>query len=236
MDTLDSTKVKKKEKKVMNYKSCFDVIGPIMIGPSSSHTAGAIAIGKVANQLFQDEKPTHALVKYYESFAETHKGHGTDYAIASGILGFQADDSRVPAALDIAKEEGIEIEFVEMPGDSPVHHANTACITLSNDDQEIHVTGISVGGGTIEVKYIELDGFVLEPQGTLPILLVITPNEDLKRQLESILNENRIRINQVTRYQQGDQFLYQFDLDSPPTQHVQDQINELKKDAKIILL
>lgn len=117
----------------MNFKSCFNVIGPVMIGSSSSHTAGAIEIGKLANKLFQG-KSTHALVKYYESFAETHKGHGTDFAIASGILGFETDDARVPAALDIAEEENIDIQFVEMPGDSPVHHANTACITLSNDN------------------------------------------------------------------------------------------------------
>ncbi|WP_326717831.1 L-serine ammonia-lyase, iron-sulfur-dependent subunit beta [Vagococcus jeotgali] len=235
MSSVAELKVEKKEKKVMNFKSCFNVIGPVMIGPSSSHTAGAIEIGKLANKLFQG-KPTHALVKYYESFAETHKGHGTDFAIASGILGFETDDARVPAALDIAKEENIDIQFVEMSGDSPVHHANTACITLSNDEREIHVTGISVGGGTIEVKYIEIEGFVLEPQGTLPVLLVITKNEILKKQIETLLGDNGIKINQMTEYQNGETFLYQFDLDSPPSDKIKDDIYHVKKDSKIILL
>ncbi|MGO2083056.1 L-serine ammonia-lyase, iron-sulfur-dependent subunit beta [Vagococcus sp.] len=225
----------KKEKKVTNYKSCFDVIGPIMIGPSSSHTAGAIEIGKLANKLFQG-KPKKVLVKYYESFAETHKGHGTDYAIASGILGFAADDSRVPDALEIAKKEGIDIEFLEMPGDSPVNHANTACITASDDDKEIHVTGISVGGGTIEVKYIEINNFVLEPQGTLPVLLVETENEILKKNIENILAENKIKINQTTKYQNDQVFLYQFDLDSRPSEALKEKLFSFKDEAEIIVL
>ena len=78
--TEEVERMGKKETPTINYKSCFDIIGPIMIGPSSSHTAGAIMIGRVANLLFQG-KPKRAIIKYYESFAQTHKGHGTDYAM-----------------------------------------------------------------------------------------------------------------------------------------------------------
>ena len=78
-----------------NYKSVFDIIGPVMIGPSSSHTAGAVKIGRVANKLF-GMVPPKVTVHYYGSFARTHRGHGTDYAIAAGLLGFASDDSRIP--------------------------------------------------------------------------------------------------------------------------------------------
>ena len=125
-----------KEKKVVNYKSCFDVIGPVMIGPSSSHTAGALAIGVVANKLLQG-LPKKVVVKYYESFAETHKGHGTDFAIIAGVLGFATDDSRVPNSIKIAKSQGIDIAFVEEAGDSPAGHPNTADIYLENDQRSI---------------------------------------------------------------------------------------------------
>jgi len=225
----------RKEKKVINFKSCFDVIGPIMIGPSSSHTAGAISIGLVANKLFQ-KKPKRAIIKYYESFADTHKGHGTDYAIVSGILGFATDDSRVPNALEIAKEEGIDVTFIEMEGNSPVHHANTACVNLQDDESEIHMTGISVGGGTIEVKYIEIDGFTIHPQGTLPILLAITDNQDLKPLIEETLQNHHIKVNTITRYQNDEQYLFQFDLDARPSKRVEEELLNLSQDAKIILL
>ncbi|MEM5199283.1 L-serine ammonia-lyase, iron-sulfur-dependent subunit beta, partial [Enterococcus faecium] len=162
----------KKVNKVMNYKSCFDIIGPIMIGPSSSHTAGALAIGLAARKLFGGT-PEKIVIKYYESFADTHKGHGTDFAIIGGILGLAADDANVTQSIELAEEQGIEIQFLEMSEESPVKHANTACVTLSDATHEIHLTGISVGGGTIEVKYIELDGFNVQLHGPLPILLVI---------------------------------------------------------------
>ena len=80
-----------------NYRSVFDIIGPIMVGPSSSHTAGAVAIGKAARAIFQ-ELPKKVTVHYYESFAQTHRGHGTDFAIAAGIMGFPPDDAQVPMA------------------------------------------------------------------------------------------------------------------------------------------
>ena len=124
--------------KVQNYKSCFDIIGPIMVGPSSSHTAGAIAIGALARQLFGGT-PKNVRCDYYESFSETHKGHGTDFAIISGILGFATDDERVPRAVEIAVSQGMHIEFVERKEPSPVNHANTADLTLSDEKRTIRL-------------------------------------------------------------------------------------------------
>ena len=92
-----------------NYKSVFDIIGPVMVGPSSSHTAGAVAIGQVAHKLFS-QKITQVTIDYYESFAKTHRGHGTDFAIIAGVLGMQTDDLRVPDAVRIAKMRGIKVK------------------------------------------------------------------------------------------------------------------------------
>ncbi|WP_326717571.1 L-serine ammonia-lyase, iron-sulfur-dependent subunit beta [Vagococcus jeotgali] len=225
------------ETKNMNFKSCFDIIGPIMIGPSSSHTAGAIGIGFLAHKLFQG-KPTNATVKYYESFAETHKGHGTDYAIASGILGFSTDDVRVPAALDILKEENIVIEFIEIPHASPVGHPNTACITLSNEHERIHVTGISIGGGLIEVKEIQIAGFDIKPQGSLPIILVIYPKDAtlVEGDIDQILESSLVKINAKHVFKAKHSVLLEYDLDTELPKQVRKQLGDYCQDYQFILL
>ncbi|MGG3160583.1 L-serine ammonia-lyase, iron-sulfur-dependent, subunit alpha, partial [Geobacillus stearothermophilus] len=85
----------------MKYKSVFDIIGPVMVGPSSSHTAGAARIGLIARKLF-GRQPEWACISFYGSFAETYRGHGTDVAIVAGLLGFDTFDERIPDALAIA--------------------------------------------------------------------------------------------------------------------------------------
>ena len=140
-----------------NYKSVFDIIGPVMVGPSSSHTAGAVAIGQVAHKLFS-QKITQVTIDYYESFAKTHRGHGTDFAIIAGVLGMQTDDLRVPDAVRIAEMRGIKVKFIEHEGKSPINHPNTAIVTLANKDKEVKVAGCSIGGGTIEIRKIQIDG------------------------------------------------------------------------------
>lgn len=138
-----------------SYSSCFDVIGPVMVGPSSSHTAGAINIGAAAQKIYRD-RPTEIIVRYYESFAETHLGHGTDFATIAGVLGFSYDDHRVPNSVDIARNQGMKVQFIEMEGPSPYDHPNTADITLINDHKTSRLVGISVGGGKVELRLIEL--------------------------------------------------------------------------------
>jgi len=221
--------------KSLNYKSCFDIIGPIMIGPSSSHTAGALGIGLAARKLFGGT-PNQIMIKYYESFADTHKGHGTDFAIIGGILGLAADDDKVTQSIEIGKKQGIEIQFLEMSEESPVGHANTACVTLSDASHKIHLTGISVGGGTIEVKYIELDGFKVKLHGPLPVLLVINNEEQAMQAFKDTLQKNKIKVNAVSRYVHGKQILFIFDLDSSPIASVKKQLLSLDDTSKIILL
>lgn len=158
-----------------NYRSVFDIIGPIMIGPSSSHTAGPVAIGQAANKLFGGI-PKKVTVHYYGSFAQTHKGHGTDYAIAAGIQGFAADDPRVPRAPQIAKDNGIDIRFVEEKGDSPINHPNTAILDMSDGEEggkKVKLSGCSIGGGAIEIREIVFDGADIKPSGPLPIVIYL---------------------------------------------------------------
>lgn len=224
-----------KEKKNISYKSCFDVIGPVMIGPSSSHTAGALAIGLVANKLFKG-LPKRVVVKYYESFAETHKGHGTDFAIISGILGFATDDSRVPDAIKIAESQGIDITFLEESGDSPVGHPNTADIYLEDDSRSIRTVGISVGGGLIKVKHIEIDGFSLNPQGSLPIMIAISSRNNLELELRRIFKKYEVDINNSTNLEKDGKYLYQFDLDSQLSGEARKELENLSDIANIIIL
>ena len=127
----------------------FDIIGPVMIGPSSSHTAGAVRLGRVAFSLLGEEAVS-AEIELAGSFAETYRGHGTDKALTAGIMGMDSDDERIRRSLDIAREKGLKISFREtsLPG----AHPNTARITLYGaSGRRAQVQGESVGGGSILV-------------------------------------------------------------------------------------
>ncbi|HLR07889.1 MAG TPA: L-serine ammonia-lyase, iron-sulfur-dependent subunit beta [Bacillota bacterium] len=152
----------------MKYQSVFDIIGPVMIGPSSSHTAGAARIGKAARHLFGKDI-TWARIHLYESFAKTYKGHGTDFALAGGLLGFDTDDPRMNQALDLAKEKGIDIRFIEDPAKMP--HPNTARVIIGNESEEQELVGVSIGGGKVEIT--ELNGFELRLSGSHPAILIM---------------------------------------------------------------
>ena len=136
----------------MKEYGLFDLIGPQMIGPSSSHTAGAARIGYVASRM-AGGCVKKAIVTLYGSFAETGKGHGTDKAVIAGLLGFAPDDDRLRIAPQLAKEWGrdIRVEF----SDEEMKHPNTAGIDFENEDgRKIHMTGASIGGGNIEIQSI----------------------------------------------------------------------------------
>lgn len=134
--------------------SAFEVIGPAMIGPSSSHTAGAVRIGLVANCLAEGhvKKTT---IELHGSFAATGKGHATDRALVAGLLGFAPDDDRLKDSLSIARQQGMEITFQDTDlGED--HHPNTTRITVESASGEKHsLIGSSIGGGRIEIKSID---------------------------------------------------------------------------------
>lgn len=216
-----------------NYRSVFDIIGPVMVGPSSSHTAGAVAIGRAARAIFQ-EQPKKVTVHYYESFAQTHRGHGTDFAIAAGILGFPPDDARVPMAPELAKKAGIDIRFVEEEGPSPIHHPNTAILDLSDGhDHNTEVGGCSVGGGAIEIREIKVQGVELHPEGPLPIVLYLDhdKNSRLMKTLAKMLDQSsKLKEHQEKKVHTG--VLNEFGMLKYLKPH---QIKELEKKFKGIV-
>ena len=138
----------------MEFISVFDVIGPNMIGPSSSHTAGAVSIALMARKMFARPiaKVTFTL---YGSFAKTYRGHGTDRALLGGTLGFATDDTRIRDAFAIAEKEGLDYLY-KIDNRTKVKHPNTADILLeSADGESLLVRGESIGGGKIRIAQID---------------------------------------------------------------------------------
>lgn len=147
----------------------FDIIGPVMIGPSSSHTAGAVRIGAIS-RLILGEEPVRADILLHGSFARTYTGHGTDRALAAGILGMAADNESIRNALHIAKERGLEIRFTA--GEITDAHPNTAHISLvGKKGNKVQVCGSSIGGGSIRIT--QVNGRNVSFSGEYPALLVI---------------------------------------------------------------
>ena len=152
----------------MKFTSVFDIIGPVMIGPSSSHTAGAARIGRVARDLF-GRQPKWVRIHLYGSFAETYRGHGTDVAIVGGLLDYDTHDERIKTAFEDAKQAGMQCEFI--PEEAHKEHPNTARLVMGDDNGEMSVEGISIGGGKIEIS--EVNGFKLRLTGGMPAILVV---------------------------------------------------------------
>src|SRR5687768_7714586 len=148
--------------------SVFDMIGPVMIGPSSSHTAGVVRIGRVARRLLGD-KPEQADIIFYNSFARTYEGHGSDRAIIAGLLDYKTDDKRIKEALDIAPTEGLKFSFRSI-GNASALHPNTVRLTLRKADRTIEVVGESKGGGLINIA--EFNGFKADFSASLHTLVI----------------------------------------------------------------
>ncbi|MDG5470250.1 L-serine ammonia-lyase, iron-sulfur-dependent subunit beta [Jeotgalibacillus sp. ET6] len=208
----------------MKYKSVFDIIGPIMIGPSSSHTAGAARIGKMARELFGRE-PEWATISFYGSFAKTFRGHGTDVAMIGGIMNFETDDERIIQAFDHAKEKKIRIKIREE--EAVTDHPNTARISLGDKNGEMELVGISIGGGKIEI--IELNGFELKLTGHHPAILVVHDDRfGAIAAVSNLLASHKINIGHmdVSRKDVGKMALMTIEVDQNVNEEV---INELKK-------
>ena len=154
----------------MSFISVFDVMGPNMIGPSSSHTAGAARIAFLAQKMIT---PPLKKVEFilYGSFARTYKGHGTDRALLGGIMGFSTDDMRIRNSFDIAREQGIDFSFTPNETETDVH-PNTVDIHMVNDQgQEMTVRGESLGGG--KVRIVEINHVKVDFTGEYSAVIVI---------------------------------------------------------------
>lgn len=218
----------------MKYKSVFDIIGPIMVGPSSSHTAGAARIGRVARKLF-GKQPKRAEITFYGSFAKTYKGHGSDVATVAGILDFDTSDLRLKNSLIIAEKAGMEVDL--LTSDVLTEHPNTARIKLSDADGATEIVGVSIGGGKIEV--LEINGFGLQLGFDSPTLLVL--HEDrfgMIAAVAKVLTEHRINVGlmEVSRHDRGSRALMAIETDAPVSAEVLEEIRQIPHVFDVSLL
>lgn len=137
----------------MKFQSCFDIIGPIMVGPSSSHTAGVVSIGKFIHELIGGV-PEEVNVTFYDSFAQTYQGHGTDKALFGGLIGMGTEDGRIKYAIDLANEMGLKYKL-SLEEDCPYfEHPNTTVIIAKRKGINVKVGGVSLGGGLSKIFMI----------------------------------------------------------------------------------
>lgn len=213
----------------------FDIIGPVMVGPSSSHTAGAVKIGIVAREIF-GKQPEHVVIGLYGSFASTYKGHGTDKAIIAGLLGMPMDDIRIRDSLDIAKRVGMSFRFETITLRDA--HPNTALITatLKNGDK-ISVQGASIGGGNIVIQ--KINGMNVEFSGQYNTL-VISHNDTpgAVAEVTSLLSGNSINIanmKMVRSYRGGDAMMV-IETDQSISRELFMLMQRLSRNKNVILI
>lgn len=217
----------------MKYRSAFDIIGPVMIGPSSSHTAGAAKIGRTARTIF-GKQPKRAIISLYGSFAKTYQGHGTDLALVAGLLNFDTFDERIPDALRIAEQVGMEVQFLTET--AVADHPNTVKINLLDDEgKELEIVGISIGGGTIEI--IEINSFKLRLSGEQPAILVIHHDRfGLISAVTSVLSRYEINIShmEVSRKERGDIAIMIIEMDQKLEDGVLAELCSLENVTQVI--
>lgn len=193
--------------------SIFDMIGPIMIGPSSSHTAGVVRIGRVARRVLGDQ-PESAVITFYNSFARTYEGHGSDRAVIAGLLDYKTDDDRIRESLDKAREAGLEFRFRAV-GNASALHPNTLRIELTRGENKAEVLGISRGGGLISVT--KVNGFTCNISAQMRTLLITA--RDVRGSIAMIANvvahdEGNIATMTVDRHAKDQQAFLALEMDS----------------------
>lgn len=206
--------------------SLLDIIGPVMVGPSSSHTAGACRLGLLARGLVGGT-PERATIELHGSFARTGEGHGTDKAIVAGLMGFRPDDDRIRSALEIAEREGLHYKFEKTTIDEEAH-PNTVRITLERADRSAVMIGSSLGAGRVLVK--EIDGFPVEVSGNYHTIVLVA--EDVKgsvARIATLLSDDGLNIAtlRLTRKRRGGDAFMVIELDHNPDEIVREHIRAL---------
>ena len=213
----------------------FDIVGPVMIGPSSSHTAGAARIGRVARRLL-GEDVDEARVGFCGSFARTWRGHGTDRAVVGGLMDVAADDARLRDSLDEAKRRGLSVTFEEIQLKGA--HPNTVRLRLRGvSGKRIEVTGASVGGGSIEIR--EIDGLSLRVTAQKHTLIIAhrdTPG--IIARVSSLLAGAPVNIAtmQVARSAAGGKAMTTMELDELPPDEIVAALKVMKGVESVTLL
>lgn len=213
----------------------FDIIGPVMTGPSSSHTAGAARIGRMARMLLGRE-PKKAEILLHGSFARTYKGHGTDKAIVAGILGMETDDPMIRNAFSVAEERGLEvsIDTVELDG----AHPNTAIIKISDGEGlEYELRGSSIGGGSILINEINSVPVNITGENTA-VIIVHKDKPGIISHVTEILAEEKLNIGgfRYSRVQRGGEAIMSVELEGDLKEEVVDRMRNIENVTKIVVL
>lgn len=204
----------------------FDILGPIMIGPSSSHTAGAARLGKIAKEIVGTEF-NKVIFYLHGSFGKTYEGHGTDKALVAGILGMEPSAEELKDSFEIAKSKGIEYEFIE--ADLGYHHPNTVKIVLKfENDEDIYIIGSSIGGGNIIIT--DINGNHVEFSGDYPTMLIkYVDQKGVISRISSILSTNEVNIATMKVVRENNIATMIVETDSDIDKSVVDTINGLEE-------
>lgn len=210
---------------MMKNYGVFDILGPTMIGPSSSHTAGAARLGNIARVIVGE--PFNRVDFYlHGSFAKTMVGHGTDKALLAGVLGMQPNDERLSNSFEIAKENNLRFDFKEM--DLGYTHPNTVKVEFTlPKNKKFYVIGSSVGGGNILIT--DIDGTEVEFSGNKPTILI--RNKDTKgviAHISTVLAESEINIATMSVVRNKDIATMVIEVDSKIEESLINRINNLK--------
>lgn len=212
----------------MRLQSAFDVLGPVMAGPSSSHTAGALRIAQFAASLCRSPVRSARFV-LYNSFARTYRGHGTDRALLAGLMGMHSDDARIRGSFDIARERGVSWEFVPSGGGEGLH-PNTVDIEVACDDGgRVEVRGESVGGGRIHIS--RLNGVDVDISGRMPTVVVAHRDAPgMLAQITSELGRAGVNIAYMSSYRTspGAAAYAVFETDEEPSPEVVARIGRIR--------
>lgn len=193
--------------------SILDIMGPVMVGPSSSHTAGTARLGRVAREIL-GEDPVSVTFQLHPPLAKTYRGHGSDFALVGGAIGMSCDDPRIPEAIRIAEQAGVKIEFTEE--DHGDVHPNTVRVLALGPTRKVEVVGSSIGGGVIEV--FNINGYRARYKGDSPSLLMFYRDVPgmIARVTQIVADENiNIASLECSRRQRGKEAFMQIDVDSP---------------------
>ncbi len=216
----------------MRHKSITEIIGPVMVGPSSSHTAGAVRIGQMARSIYGGQAE-EATIYFYGSFAHTFKGHGTDVAIVAGLLGYNTFDKAIPKALEIADEKGLKVTII--PSSERVSHPNTARVELKGSLGELSVVGISVGGGTVEIK--EINGFRIRIHDDMPTTIIMHQDRaGVIASVTDIFGQHDINIAhmEVSRKERGELAIMSLETDTAIEEDILLALRKLPHMHKVI--
>lgn len=213
----------------------FDILGPVMVGPSSSHTAGAVRIGLIARKLLGSQ-PTKAHIYLHGSFAATGVGHGTDRALIAGLLGMLPDDINIPKSFELANEKGLEFVF-EQKNIKDAHPNTTRLDIEDGDGKNLSLQASSIGGGRIVVT--KIDNMEVNFSGEKPTLIIQSVDEKgCLAGITKTISDNEINIAtmQLFREKRGGDVIMVIEMDQQITKESLRYLEQLKGVNKVTYL